>query len=482
MKLISLSLVFSHPFYILPATGCLTDYEQQHLDGPPAHRPSLHRRQFIGNGTNFTESSIPIGVGDRFKSGTIAPRGIGLLSNITLGGGPGNIIVITPGPGTNTTVPSTPFPTLYNVGELNSGTRALAREFGLEYFEMPYKTHDNATMYGFKVPGAHSHGKSGAGYTVLLEAGIHARERGGPDHLLNFIADLLWARREKKGLTYGGSVYTVEEVKTALEAGIVVVPLVNPDGVAYDQATGSCWRKNRNRASASAGDPTSIGVDINRNFPAAWDFRKSLAPGVPVSASTVPFSEAFVGTAPLSEPEAKNIDWTMAQMPEMKWFLDIHSMAGVLLYGWGHDSNQVADKNMNILNAKYDGKRGQFPDTPQFRYGEYYPQKGLDEAMIATAYMAQAMSGVVGNPWTAQASVNLYPTSGVSTSHPMYRSIAGPGPAKKQVAHGLTLEFSNGGPTTGSCPFYPSVGTHQRNMAEVGAATMALLLNAARLK
>lgn len=107
--------------------------------------------------------------------------------------------------------------------ELASGTRGLAQEFSLPYFEAPHKTYENRTMFGLKVPGSHS--RVNTGYTVLLQARIHARERGGPDHLLNFIANLLWARREGTGLTYGGSRFMAEEVHTALSAGIVVLPM-----------------------------------------------------------------------------------------------------------------------------------------------------------------------------------------------------------------------------------------------------------------
>lgn len=60
--------------------------------------------------------------------------------------------------------------------------------------------------------------------------------------------------------------YTYNDLKIALAQGIVILPLVNPDGVTFDQATDSCWRKNRNPASSKPNDPASIGVDLNRNF------------------------------------------------------------------------------------------------------------------------------------------------------------------------------------------------------------------------
>lgn len=41
------------------------------------------------------------------------------------------------------------------------------------------------------------------------------------------------------GLTFGSQTYTNAQVKTALSAGIVFLPLINPDGVAYDQSSNS---------------------------------------------------------------------------------------------------------------------------------------------------------------------------------------------------------------------------------------------------
>jgi murein tripeptide amidase MpaA len=87
-------------------------------------------------------------------------------------------------------------------------------------------------------------------------------------------------------------------VKTALTSGVVFVPLSNPDGVAYDQSSNSCWRKNRNPAS-SGGSSSAIGVDLNRNFDFVWDFTKQFASGAQSSvASTSPSAETFHGTFP----------------------------------------------------------------------------------------------------------------------------------------------------------------------------------------
>lgn len=148
-------------------------------------------------------------------------------------------------------------------------------------------------MIGGQVGG---NGKCTNAARIFLEAGIHARERGGPDGLLFFIGDLLYANATGTGLAFGSRTYTNAQVKTALGAGIVFLPLVNPDGVAYDQTSNTCWRKNRNPAS-STGTAASIGIDLNRNLDFLWNFPALFATSAQTTAlaSTSPSQETYHG-------------------------------------------------------------------------------------------------------------------------------------------------------------------------------------------
>lgn len=237
------------------STACLLPEE---LEGLPR---KVSKRQ--------SSNGLAIGTGDRFSAGSVAPRGLGTQSSTTA------------------------FTSILSVAELKSGFDALVKTYGIGSFTTPYKTYQGATIYGGKVGGT---GTCNDAYRVYLNAGIHARERGGPDGLLYFISDLLYANKNNVGLTYGSKTYTAAQVKTALAAGIVFVPLSNPDGVAYDQSTNSCWRKNRNPKSGSPG------VDLNRNFDFVWDFTKKFASSVAAGvASTSPSSETYHGKYFLSQ-------------------------------------------------------------------------------------------------------------------------------------------------------------------------------------
>lgn len=239
------------------ASGCLLPEEREGL-------PRIVPRAAAA------DNGAPIGTGDRFSGGSIAPQGLGTQAS------------------------SASISTILSVAEIKSGFEGLANTYGLETFTTPYKTYNGATIYGGKVGGT---GTCDKAYRVYLNGGIHARERGSSDGVLYFIADLLNANKTGSGLTYGSKSYTNAQVKTALAAGIVFVPLSNPDGVAYDQSSNSCWRKNRNPAS-STGSASSIGVDLNRNFDFLWDFTKKFASSAQSSvASTSPSSETYHGSS-----------------------------------------------------------------------------------------------------------------------------------------------------------------------------------------
>ncbi|KAK3335591.1 zinc carboxypeptidase [Cercophora scortea] len=419
------------------AQACLT----------PAERAGGHIARRTTSTTSNNTNSIPVGKGDRFRNGASFPRGIG-------------------------TQPTASFTTILNLIELRSAIKGLAKEYGIVPFETPYKTAQHNTIYGAKLGNTTS-----AFFHVLLQAGIHARERGGPDTLLYFIGDLLYADKHQTGLTYGGVSYTLDDVHSALLNGLVILPALNPDGIAYDQATNACWRKNRNPASAKRGNPSTIGVDLNRNFAPVWDFTHALAPGIQ-AASTDPASEIFAGTGPLSEPEAKNVDWVMDGLPNLGWLVDIHQPAGVVLHGWCHDTNQATDPTQNLLNPAYDGKRGVVPDVPGLAYKEYKPLAEWDVEVLTAGRMAGAMTDATGRPYEALQGPHLYPSSGCSADHGNWRAAVN---TTRHRVHGFGVEV--GAPNEAvDCPFYPTVDMHRLNIIDTSVALMEALLSASRHK
>ncbi|KAK3382228.1 hypothetical protein B0T24DRAFT_564212 [Lasiosphaeria ovina] len=369
----------------------------------------------------------PIGAGDRFQAGTVAPVGLG-----TKPGG--------------TTIAS-----IMNVAEIKSAVGGLVAKYGVASYNLPYTTFNGATQYAAYV-GA---GADTSKYHLYLSAAVHARERGGPDNLVYWVADLLAANASGGGLTYGKKTYTNAQVRSVLAAGIVFFPLVNPDGVAYDQSSGALWRKNRSTRSGSSG--SSVGVDINRNFDFLWNFKKYFASSVaPASAS--PSSETFYGTAAASEPETKNHVSVYDKFPKIRWFLDIHSAAGDMLYSWGDDDDQSTNTAMSFLSAAYDGKRGTVGDTA---YKEYIPSADLTAIKQVAAATVAAMKAVGGRSYVSQQSVGLYPTSGASDDYAFSRYWAKGGAVNK--VYGYTMEFGY------STNFYPTLAEFNQNILDTNA-------------
>ncbi|PVH71795.1 putative zinc carboxypeptidase A 1 [Cadophora sp. DSE1049] len=433
MKLELLTCIAGLP---LLALACLLPEERDGL-------PRVVRRQSSSNG-------IPIATGDRYSGGTLAPRGVGTQS-VTL-------------------------TSLLNVNEIASGLKGLATVYGISTFTTPYKTYNGATISGGKAGG---NGTCNNAYRVYLNAAIHARERGGSDGLLYFIGDLLYANKNNVGLKYGSKTYTNAQVKTALSTGVVFVPLSNPDGVAYDQSSNSCWRKNRNPKS-STGSAASIGVDLNRNFDFLWDFTKLFASSVRSSvASTSPTSETFHGTSAFSEPETQSIKWVMDTFSKVRWFVDLHSYTGDVLYSWGSDENQSKYSTMNFLNSTYNGVRGVLTDTPGSGsgYGEYTPAAENADNINAATRMGSAMTAATKRTYAVIPAAELYPTSGASDDYSYSRHFADP---TKNLIHGYTVEFGFGN-SAASCPFYPTQAQHNLNIQEIGAGFMELLLAGAEI-
>lgn len=407
---------------------------------------SVVRVETLDNLNKRQTATAPIGKGDRFKGGKVAPRGLG------------------------TRKPSeyASFETagILNADEVYTAMKGLQKEYGMELFTPPFKTFEGNTLLGGVANKAEKIKKDKQ--YIYFTSGIHARERGGPDNLIYFISDLLYANEHRIGLTYGNKTFTNKQVKTALGAGVVFIPMLNPDGVRHDQANSNLWRKNRNPASSTPGQPLSVGVDLNRNFDFMWNFTQYFDPSVS-PASTNPSSQAFYGTAPFSEPETQAMAWVYDEYKNIRWYIDVHSAAGTLLYSWGDDDDQSCNKEQNLFNPEYDGKRGIVQDT---LYGEYIDQEDWDNVRIQANATTAAMNATAGRAYVPQQAVGLYPTSGASDDWSFSRWHKDKSVNK---VYGYTMEF--GYPTN----FYPTAQEYVQNIMDTNAGFMEFILTAVEI-
>jgi murein tripeptide amidase MpaA len=122
---------------------------------------------------------------------------------------------------------------------------------------------------------------------------------------------------------------------------IWIVPMVNPDGVEYDIATGSyrMWRKNRQPS------PT----DLNRN----WSFQWGCCGGSSGSVS----SETYRGPSPFSAPETQVVrnfvnSRVVGGVQQIKAHIDWHTYSELILWPYGYTTaNTTSTLNANDRNA-----------------------------------------------------------------------------------------------------------------------------------
>jgi murein tripeptide amidase MpaA len=147
----------------------------------------------------------------------------------------------------------------------------------------------------------------------------------------------------------------------------VIVPVANPDGYEYTWTKDRFWRKNR-RVNADQ----SVGVDLNRNFPAHWDLKDG--------ASTDTNSEVYKGPKAASEPETRAL---MAHFElykaQVAFAVDVHSFSQLILRPEAHTLEPPSDEKK--LKAVSQG-------------------------------ITDAIAGVDKRQYTQMRAIELYPTSG----------------------------------------------------------------------
>jgi hypothetical protein len=158
---------------------------------------------------------------------------------------------------------------------------------------------------------------------VLYTAVHHAREPQGMMTLLH----TMWYLLERYGID--------EEVTEILDhRELYFVPMVNPDGYAYNQSTdpsgGGLWRKNRSKNADG-----SYGVDLNRNYGIAWGNDN-------VGSSDIPVFDTYRGTGPFSEPETAALRGLCIRKQFSAAF-NYHAYGNVLIHPWGHRNAQTPD-------------------------------------------------------------------------------------------------------------------------------------------
>ncbi len=315
----------------------------------------------------------------------------------------------------------------------------------LTLIELPHKTWENRTSHAVRLRAGAKSDRDG----VLVTGSMHAREWGGSDVCVHLLVDLINAYLGKMSLSYGHKTFTAKKIRGILDnIDIFVFPDVNPDGKNYSQTTDMWWRKNRNP------NHSSSGVDLNRNFDFLWSSG--------IGTSTDPKSETYRGTAALSEPETKNVSYLFETYKNIKYFVDVHSYSGLILYSWGDDDNQSVDPSQNFQNPIYDRKRGEPGDTI---YSEYMSTPDQKVFTTLAKRMNRALAKVRGERYVVKQAVGLYATSATSDDYAWSRHLTD---GQLTPVYGWTIEFGE--------EFIPAFSEMQNIISEVDAALTELCL------
>ncbi len=346
----------------------------------------------------------------------------------------------------------------------------LAEQNHSGYFEripLPHLTWEKRRVHAFRI-GAGTGGDRSRPAVCFL-GGVHGREWGSPDILIYFAVRLLRAYRDGHGFKLGRREVTAAQVRRLVETmDIIVLPQVNPDGRKFSMERSAMWRKNRRPAPRGHGT-RSVGVDINRNFPFLWRFKRYFAAGTVDSSHRPGDYESYIGPREASEPETRNVIWLLDRFPNIRYMVDLHSYGETILHSWGSDENQSKDPAMNFRNHAYDGKRGRLFDDV---YREYFPPQDQKAALDVARRMSAAIRLVRGRKYQVKPSVGLYPTAGATDDYSYSRHFVDP---KKGRIIPLTVEW---GRSHASTPFHPPYPEMRKVMREVSAGLLAVCLGA----
>jgi carboxypeptidase T len=361
-----------------------------------------------------------------------------------------------------------------NVVEVESALQVVAATHPgfTELVTLPHRTWENRVCRAVRVAADLATARP----TVVLVAGVHAREWGGPDILVSFLERLTAAAAAGTEISLSGyavSAADLERIVGGLD--VVVFPQVNPDGRAYSMRPdgNELWRTNRR--------PSPVGgVDVNRNYDWLWDFRRYFDPRAlargEVSVSDTPGQDTYHGPDAFSEPETRNVAWLVDRYPTTRFLVDVHSFSELILYPWGDDDNQSTEPVQNFRNPAFDRRRGLLaqnghPDAR--RYGEYLDPGHRRHLIEIGERMRDAVESVNGRRYTVQQGARLYGTSGTSDDWTFARHILD---TARPVIYPYTIGFGRERPGDVAASFHPPYADMERIIDEVVAGLLEMSL------
>lgn len=219
--------------------------------------------------------------------------------------------------------------------------------------------------------------RDGSKTGVLLYAQEHARE---------WVTSLTALETAQRLLHNYGSDPTTTKLVDDLD--IFIIPMVNPDGVAYSLYDDLFQRDNMNVNDCDYTNPTNAGTDVNRNFSVG-----SLFDGF-VGASSDCRSSVYAGASELSEAESSNEIWLTETFPNIRFAMNTHSFGGYFMWSPGaYQSDRTTLPRPDLATEKYffDASETILSRIKQFRGTTVWP--GRTGPVVDVLYSAAGNSG-----------------------------------------------------------------------------------------
>ncbi|KAI8608893.1 hypothetical protein BC830DRAFT_907031 [Chytriomyces sp. MP71] len=221
------------------------------------------------------------------------------------------------------------FTKYHTIAEINDYLIHLNKTYSdrVEMFSLG-ETYEGRTQWGLHIHAP----KSEFSTTVIKKekkeffffGGHHAREWIGPAVVQFIMTELITKYGKDSAIT------------AALdEFDFTIIPVVNIDGYVFTHSSNRMWRKNRQPNKGNA----CIGTDPNRNWDTNW--------GGDGSTSRNPCSDAFIGSAPFSAPEPRNIaNYLQQRGGSVVGFIDFHAYSQLWMFPFGSHCDVFADINV----------------------------------------------------------------------------------------------------------------------------------------
>jgi hypothetical protein len=185
--------------------------------------------------------------------------------------------------------------------------------------------------------------------------------------------------------------YGSDPTTTALvdDLDIFVVPMINPDGVAYSLYDNLLQHTNMNVDDCEAATtPLNAGTDLNRNFSVGSFFDGF------VGSSPNCEDQVYTGASELSESESANEVWLTEQFPNIKFAMNTHSFGGYFMWSpaaYRQDRTPLPRPELATEEYFFDASETILSRIKEFRGSVVWP--GRTGPVIDVLYSAAGNSG-----------------------------------------------------------------------------------------